>query len=454
MTVDVDPEAYFRSSTSARFSGQTADGALDILKTSLAGSAGMAGSDDTGKEFGGGYDPSAANLLASMAGLVDMSINAADLIRVSGLNHQNAERASAIGGPPPESVPIPDEPTTVVPTIPSAYGYGGNEPTGAIATAWQYIQQWVGYLWPDGDPGELEAAARAWNTAATTVRNAGTSLDWAKDGLAGQQSPEIPAATTYLADLKSKYESVAGACNNIESSCNNLAQSIKDAHNQLIAELEEFAAEFVVGEIVFGVLFEVGGELWGNAAMVARATAIAQRCARIIEKLIELARGAARIAKAAAEAIANVVKSIKSAVGALVTRSNLDRNVDALLKYTRQALDEWDKGTIGFTPNQLARATQNPNLYNTYKGNVLDERVKYLVDHDPTLEDLRTTGLFKYGPDFPNVAANPKVPWYDLTTEGGWEKKLLEAKYESSHGGPGGGIIWDAPEGPRYVPPR
>lgn len=45
----------------------------------------------------------------------------------------------------------------------------------------------------------------------------------------------------------------------------------------LIDELSVFAAEFVVGEIVFGVLVEVGGELWGNAAMAARATVVAQR---------------------------------------------------------------------------------------------------------------------------------------------------------------------------------
>lgn len=321
MTQDVDPQAYFRSSTSMRFSGNTVSGALDVLKGSLAGSGGMAGSDDTGKEFGGGYDPAAADLLASVAGLADMAINAAEILRASGLNHQNAEHASTVGGPPPEAVPIPENPATAVPTIPSAYGYGGNEPTGAIATAWQYIQKFVGYIWPDGDSDKLEAAARAWNTAATTIRNAGTSVDWAKDDIAAQVSPEIPAATAHLSDLKGKIDSIAGACNNVETSCNNLSQAIKDAHDQLIEALSEFANEFVVGEIIFGVLFEVGGELWGNAAMAARAAVIAERCARIIEKLIDLARAAARIAKTAVESIANIVKNIKGVVAALAKRA-------------------------------------------------------------------------------------------------------------------------------------
>jgi phage-related protein len=104
------------------------------------------------------------------------------------------------------------------------------------------------------------------------------------------------------------------------TSCNNFAQAIKDAHNKLVDELSEFAAEFVVGEIVFGVLVEVGGELWGNAAMAVRGMAIAQRCARIIEKLVELAKNAARVARRAAESIADVVGKIRSTIEALVNR--------------------------------------------------------------------------------------------------------------------------------------
>lgn len=450
--VDVDPQTYFKSSSSARFSGQNVGLALDGLKNSLAGSSGMAGSDNTGKEFGAGYDQSAKDLAASIAGLVDMSVNAAELIRASGLNHQNAQRASTEGGPPPESVSIPNNPATAVPSIPSAYGYGGKEPTGAIATAWKYIQEWVGYIWPDGDPEKLKSAALAWNAAATAIRNAGTSLDWAKNDIAGQQSPEIPAATAHLDDLKGKLDKLAGACNNIESSCNNLAQAIDDAHTQLIDELSQFAAEFVVGEIIFAAAFEIGGELWGNALMAARASVIAQRCARIIEKLIELARGAARLAKAATEAIAKVAENIKTAVAAVVKRSNVDRNADALVKYTEQALKEFDNGAIRFSPAQLARAQQDPaRWYNTYKGNVLDERVKFLVDNDPALRDLVTTKQFKYGPDFVNTSSKSGVvPWYDLTTMKSW---AAHAKYEATHGGPGGGIIWDAPGGVKYVPP-
>lgn len=449
--VDVDPQAYFRSSSSARFAGQTADGALATLSSGLGGFGGMAGSDNTGQEFSGGYDQSANDIAASIAGLTDMSINAADLIRASGLNHQAAQKASTEGGPPPPSVSVPSNPATSVPPMPSAYGGGGSEPSGAIATAWYYIQQWVGYVWPNGDPAKLEAAAQVWTNAGNTIRNAGTPIDDAKTGLSTQQSPEISAATDYLTDLRGKYDSLSGACMNMATSCNDLAQAIKDAHQQLIDELAQFAAEFVVGEVIFAVLFEVGGEIWGNAAMAARAVIVAQRCARIIERLIELSRAAARVARAAADVIKNIVTKIRSVVAAIVKRSNTDRNLDALLKYTQQALDDFDRGIIKLTPDQANDVAR----YNAHKGTVLDMRVKELVEADPALQDLVTTGQFKYGPDFVNSAPRAgEAPWYDLTTTGGWEAKLAKLKYENTHGGPGAGIIWNAPGGPSAVPPR
>lgn len=249
-----------------------------------------------------------------------MSINTSDLIRASGMNHQAAQRASTEGRPQPGSVPIPATPITAAPAIPSAYGGGGSEPTGAIATAWHYIQQWVGYVWPNGSAERLDTAAQAWTTAFNSIKSGDTAIDWATNDLASQQSPEVPAAIAHLKDLRVKFGSLAGACLQMATSCNNFAQAIKDAHNKLVDELSEFAAEFVVGEIVFGVLVEVGGELWGNAAMAVRGMAIAQRCARIIEKLVELAKNAARVARRAAESIADVVGKIRSTIEALVNR--------------------------------------------------------------------------------------------------------------------------------------
>ena len=67
-----------------------------------------------------------------------------------------------------------------MPTIASAYGGGGSEPTGAIATAWNFIQHTVGYVWPNGSPEKVEVAAQAWTDAGNALRTAADPLDQAK----------------------------------------------------------------------------------------------------------------------------------------------------------------------------------------------------------------------------------------------------------------------------------
>ncbi|WP_078344311.1 hypothetical protein [Mycobacteroides chelonae] len=447
--VDVDPEVYYAASQWVTFSGFNFESLLKSMHTSMSQSAGMAGSDNTAKEFSGGYDQSVKDTVTILAGLADMTNNAGDIIKVNGDNHKAANQASAgNGGGTAPQASVPSRPTTQAPAIASAYGGGGAQPTGLAAKAWSFIQGMVGYVWPDGDPHTLNFVGGVWTGTGSAVQDAAGYLDKAKTTLASQQSPEIGPATAYLDDLKGKYSQVAATCRGLGDSCKDLATAIENAHTELITELEKFAAECLVGEVASLILVEVGGELWGNALIAMRASAVARRCAEIIEKLIELGRAAARAAKTAAEKIAHLLGQMKSAVAALVKRSNVDRNVEALTKYTKQALDEFAKGDIRLTDKQLADTAR----YNAHKGTVLDMRVKQLVSQDHSLDDLTSTGQFKYGPDFVNT--NPKageLPWYDVTTMKSW---AAHAKYEATHGGPGGGIIYDAPEGVIFVPPK
>ncbi|RIR81089.1 hypothetical protein D2E65_04430 [Mycobacteroides abscessus] len=446
--VDVDPEVYYAASNWVTFSGFNFESLLKSMSTSMSQSAGMAGTDNTGKEFSTGYDQAVKDTVTILAGLADMTNNAGDIIKVNGDNHKAANQASAGNGGTTPQASVPSRSTTQIPSVPSAYGGSGSQPTGLAAKAWNFLSGMVGYIWPDGDEHTLTFVGGVWTGTGSAVQDAAGYLDKAKAMLASQQSPEIGPATAYLDDLKAKYSQVAGACRELGTSCTDLAKAIGDAHRELISELEQFAVEFLVGEVVSLVLIEVGGELWGNAILAARASVVARRCAAAIEKLIELGRAAARAAKAAAERIAHLLGQMKSAVAALVKRANVDRNVEALTKYTKQALDEFAKGDIRLTDRQLADTAR----YNAHKGTVLDMRVKQLVSQDHSLDDLTSTGQFKYGPDFVNT--NPKageLPWYDVTTMKSW---AAHAKYEATHGGPGGGIIYDAPEGVIFVPPK
>lgn len=445
--VDVDPEVYYAASNWVTFSGFNFESLLKSMSTSMSQSAGMAGTDNTGKEFSTGYDQAVKDAVTILAGLADMTNNAGDIITVNGDNHKAANQASAgngTGATPQASVPTRS--TTQVPNIPSAYGGGGSQPTGLAAKAWNFLSGLVGYIWPDGDEHTLTFVGGVWTGTGSAIEDAAGYLDKAKAMLATQQSPEIGPATAYLDDLKGKYSQAAAACRGLGTSCNDLAKAIGDAHRELISELEQFAVEFLVGEVVSLVLIEVGGELWGNAILAARASVVARRCASIIEKLIELGRAAARAAKAAAEGIAHLLGQMKSIVAALVKR---DQNVNKLVGFAEQTLKEFDQGLIGLSERQATAAANNPGLYKAYKGQVLDKRMKELVDEEMKNIDPTKQGLA--GPDFINIMPKAgEAPWYDLTTMRAW---AAHAKYNATHGGPGGGIIWDVPEGVKYVPP-
>lgn len=321
MSVDVDPAVYYSAAGSANVATADIQEALKALASALSGSGGMAGSDNTGEEFGKGYDPAASDIATIFAGLIDMSGNAADLIRASGQNHAAANRASIAGEPIPASVPVPTRSTTSAPHFPSAYGGGGDEPSGLAAQAWSFIQSMVGYVWPNGSPEKLRAASTAWNTASKSIASSAGGMTTAATSLNSQKSDEVPYATHHLTDLKGKIDSLSSACSEAGKSCSDLADAIQNAHEELISELEQFAVEFLVTEIIVNALFEIGGSIWGQGIVAARAAALAGRCARIIEKLIELARAAARVIKAAGDKIRGLLEKIRSVIAAAATRS-------------------------------------------------------------------------------------------------------------------------------------
>ncbi|MFJ5535170.1 LamG-like jellyroll fold domain-containing protein [Streptomyces sp. NPDC093261] len=119
---------------------------------------------------------------------------------------------------------------------------------------------------------------------------------------------------------------------------------------------------------------------------------------------------------------------------------NPDVLASRLLKYTNQALSEWDSGIIGYSAKDLARIARRPSRANTIKGNILDRRVKELTDNDPALGELFSTPSGMPGPDWVNTGTSvPGIGWYDLTTEVMWGQHVYDY---SPRYGPGVGILW------------
>lgn len=359
-SVDVDPVVYAQASATVDSAAASLGNALDSFLAGISGSNGMAGTDQTAETFAGSYDTAAYDAANAFGRLIDMTGNAADVIKVSGTNHAEADAASTGQGVEP-APPLPprSQALTLCPYI-TAKGSDDGGPGGILGRVWDAIESMVGYVWPNGSPEQVRAAGSIWSSAAGSIGCNKMSIQLASGQLGTQKSPEIAPATDYLNGLKSKFDELQTSCSDLAQSCNDLAAAIEEAHQELIDELEQFAVEFAIGELAFAVLFEIGGEIWGNAAMAARAAVVARRCADIIRRLIDSARTVAQIAKKAGDAVKAILTKLKDLKTGAPKPAPLPPLRQAYIKEVEGLADlEKTMRAAGSSEEEIARALHN-----------------------------------------------------------------------------------------------
>lgn len=103
--------------------------------------------------------------------------------------------------------------------------------------------------------------------------------------------------------------------------------------------------------------------------------------------------------------------------GGVVTEVSSEESVaeiSALLQeHTDAAVARFDAGEISLSDSQIAAAKENGNLYEMFRGDVLDSEIKNTVARDPRLPDLWISRRGEFGPDFHDVNTNT---WWDITT--------------------------------------
>jgi hypothetical protein len=132
-------------------------------------------------------------------------------------------------------------------------------------------------------------------------------------------------------------------------------------------------------------------------------------------------------------------------------KQSKDPIAQKIKEHVKEALAEWDSGTIGMTAKDHARVRRQPDRYNGIKGRILDERVKELVRDDPSLNMLFEINNGEPGPDWVRTDTGRAMwtpTWYDLTTSAKWDAHV--DKYSYGAGGYSGlsfgvgiGILWD-----------
>ena len=281
----------------------------DDLEGGLAGSGAMAGSDPAGTQWAASYDEAARGVHAVLIDLETASLKLAVMLQQTGFNHGMAESASD----PTKSAPTPADPAVylpgkrAVPELPSAQGGSTNPPAG-----WWLIEHTVGYLWPNGHPDRLRAAATAWTTCADAVLGASYYLPEAVQGILDQQSPEVQDAFTVCNSMSEHLEDTAATCREVAKACADFADGIDKAHHDVEHELIvllEWTAAIEAGGLIAGFFTAGLGEGAAQAAEAARVAATATRVGKIIQTVADLAGTLAR-----------AISSVFSTIGKIAQR--------------------------------------------------------------------------------------------------------------------------------------
>jgi hypothetical protein len=313
------------------FGTQVAQGVFDAASTlAFASSGGMAGNDDAGDTWSASYDQAAKTVMGVTADVINGSYKLASMLLLTGDNHKRADELSRMNhsGVPPQYLPKTYTSSSVDPfTLPASGGAGSDTPTG-----WSIVQHLVGYAWPGGHQDTLRSTAKAWNTAADAIVEAGTPILGATAELLVQNSPEMDNAGivarsmgTHLNDLATAYRSLGGAC---DSYATYLDTAHKDATDELISLLEWTAAIEAAGAVAS--IFTLGiAEAPTQVVEAGRIAATAARIAEIIRTLITAARTVTEAITTAISRVVDVSKGLKGLLGARLSRATADL-VDAL----------------------------------------------------------------------------------------------------------------------------
>ncbi|MGL4305016.1 MAG: hypothetical protein ACRCSF_02585, partial [Mycobacteriaceae bacterium] len=192
----VDPTAFLSASHLFTDVNDSALRSAYSLTGVLNASAGMAGTDTAGTQWGHEYDNTAETALSAWQGLVESSQKISELLHATGANHADADAQSTIGGG------VSDYPAdsfsgqtcqVMVSTIPSSVGVG-MELSGLLGTTWNALSAAVGYAWPNGHQDRLREAGTAWQRASEALTRDAEPIYQAISLVAAQQSPEVELA--------------------------------------------------------------------------------------------------------------------------------------------------------------------------------------------------------------------------------------------------------------------
>ncbi|RUP02155.1 MAG: hypothetical protein EKK34_25440 [Mycobacterium sp.] len=269
----INTQSYFDGATALFDVAQALQRAQATLAEDLAGTEGMAGKDERGKEFGEAYDEQASRIEMFGRDLAAAVQNYGRVLRQAGINHAGAEADSNINGGAP--MPPPADPGELLASCVNIPRASGGSSDGLMENIG--LLEEIGIPVPDGDTEKLKKAENAWARLGS-----GQSMNFADkvnaisskfDELNGDEVDIIVEDLEELGSLVQDYTSLA---NSLRDACANHFEYLTELRNELDDILQSLAIDLAVtaaiGILSSFVSFGAGAAVAGGkaAATIAR----------------------------------------------------------------------------------------------------------------------------------------------------------------------------------------
>lgn len=204
------------------------DGLAAAVATLTSGFSANTGQDFAGEMFGLAYQDAAESVMKASAAGVDAFRRVGCLVRASAANYSKAEAASMLGGGA-GALPTPAEPEKfAAPGAPWTLGPGVAEPP-----LWTVVEAFVGDLWPNGNPGQLRAAATCWRTFGAALQGAKDTLHGPDAVVGAQHIPEDAKIRTAFCTLGEETAKVGAQCDKLATRLDDFADEVTHAQNAI-----------------------------------------------------------------------------------------------------------------------------------------------------------------------------------------------------------------------------
>lgn len=248
--IAVDPSALAATGTTVNSEGDAAAAATQTLSSALSGAGALFGHDSAGIVFGQGYTQSGQALLDAAESAVNACRRVGFGVQMSASNYGKANAASTVGGGE-SPVPAPTEPPCFGGlTMPPPMGGGVAAPLG-----WTLVEQFVGDVWPDGNPAQMHAAAAAWRAFGAAMGAAAGPVSATGTALGGQQIPESGKMVEAVGNIGSGLSDIAAQAQALASKVDEFAanvQATQEAVRDLLRQLSPGGVLETIGGIFTG----------------------------------------------------------------------------------------------------------------------------------------------------------------------------------------------------------